>query len=188
MHFRGSSRYIGITLFTAALCVVGGSVTGSPSALATSTKVAPPPTAQPSPTALGTGSSAAKTGSNDPDTKGLTVQVNSMHRDSAGLVTLVWTLTNSSGSDFNVYNDLGSVTSQYFGNSVSQVQLTDNTQKIRFYPLMDTHTYCVCSAGDLTLKSGSRIQLYDMFKTNPDTKTVDVEIKGFQPVKNMSIS
>lgn len=165
----------------------------SPSASA-SGSAATSPTALPSPSKPAAlpviGTPEPQGGGND-----LKVVVNAVRRGSGGLLTLVWTVTNTSKSDvIDVGSSFGTSTYNYIGSGVQGVTLTNAQAKEKFYPLVDDTVQCVCSnftsvgSTNVRLKPGLSITLYNLYKPDTTPKTVEVDIQGFQPLKNVSVA
>jgi hypothetical protein len=128
---------------------------------------------------------------NTMDTTDMKLQVNSAKRDSSGIVTLTWTVVNNSDRDLDVYNTFWDSINGYYGHSVSNVQLTDQAKLVKYHPLIDSDTNCYCSRGgnaDDNLPAGESASYVDLFKPDPGTTKVDVDVAGFKPAKNVPIT
>lgn len=111
------------------------------------------------------------------------IDVNSLHRDSAGLVTLVWTVTNVGSAD-------GALSGGQFGKylsleysvpfSTSGVSLVDKAGQTRYWPLRDGSGVCMCNTmseatdGALTLSPNQSATFADVYKPPPGVGTVDI--------------
>lgn len=125
---------------------------------------------------------------------GIKLAVNSLHRDSAGVVILTWTLTNNSSETFHVGTGTFNSISEYAGTGVTDVTLLDASQKVRYHTLRDAKTnYCVCTTVGPTgshtqIEPGKSAQYYDAYTLPGDTSKATVEIPGFTGVKDVPIS
>lgn len=124
---------------------------------------------------------------------GIKLAINSLTRDSAGVVTLTWTLTNSSQENFKAnattFNSIG----QYAGDTVSDVTLLDSEHKVRYHTLRDEKShYCVCTALSVTgahsiIEPGHSATYYNAFTLPSNVTKITVEIPGFAGVKDLPI-
>lgn len=120
------------------------------------------------------------------------VTLNSLHRDSVGLVTLTWTMVyNASDESFVVPPALVSVY-KYAGTSASAVTLTDEAGKIRYNPLrMDPSATCICT--DMPsipngLSKGQSAILNEVYKLPANVNAVTVSIPGYSPAKSIPVN
>ncbi|QBI53164.1 hypothetical protein EKD16_06835 [Streptomonospora litoralis] len=71
--------------------------------------------------------------------------------------------------------------------------ITLATQNIQYLPLMDKQNYCTCSGYapripySAFVRPGESLDYWAMYHI-PDVETVDVEIPGFDPIKNVPVS
>lgn len=125
---------------------------------------------------------------------GIKLALNSLHRDSAGVVALTWTITNNSQQPFNAGSGTFNSISEYSGDGVSDVTLLDADHKIRYHPLRDGKTnYCVCTVMNVTgahttIPPGGSATYYDTYTLPGDASRATVEIPGFTGVKNVPIN
>ena len=119
------------------------------------------------------------------------VTLNSLHRDSAGLVSLTWTVTNNGDSNYVIPTEFVSVY-KYASASASAITLTDETGKIRYNPLrMDPSSTCICT--DTTsiptgLDKGESAVFNQVYKLPTGVNSVTVTIPGYSAAKNVSVS
>lgn len=166
----------------------------SPSASGSAANASTSPTALPSPSkaaALPVIGTLKPQGAGN----GSKVVVNALRRGSGGLLTLVWTVTNTGKSDvIDVGSGFGGSAYNYVGSGVQGVTLVSAQAKQKYYPLVDDAVHCVCSnftsvgSTDVRLKPGQSITLYDLYKPDTMPKAVEVDVQGFQPVKNVPVS
>lgn len=125
---------------------------------------------------------------------GIKLAINSLHRDSAGVVVLTWTLTNNSSDTFSVYAGKFDSISKYSGVSVSDVTLLDADHKIRYHTLRDAKTnYCVCTTVDPTgphanIEPGHSATYFDAYTLASNASKATVEVPNFVGTKNVPIS
>lgn len=125
------------------------------------------------------------------DTRGMTLQINSAKRDSSGIVTLKWTVENSSGHWLDAFNKFWDYLYRYTGGSVSDEGLIDQAKQVKYHPLIDTEMTCYCSSGGSSpdaIAANGEMSFTDMYEPSPDVTKVDVEVAGFKPVKNIPIT
>jgi outer membrane protein OmpA-like peptidoglycan-associated protein len=112
-------------------------------------------------------------------------EINSIHRDSSDLVTLVWTLTNKGTQQVNVavpfakYLDL-----QYKDVSTSGLTLIDPTTKLNYRPLRDQNGVCLCYqsflAGKSQLKAGEQVTFSSLYKVPGSVTKIDLQIPFYE--------
>lgn len=119
------------------------------------------------------------------------VTLNSLRRTESGLVALTWTITNSGYDQYirpadwvGIYN--------YANASESAITITDEAAKIRYNPLrIDPDRMCMCTdAGGMRVvqNQGQSEIIFEVYKVPENVKAVTVDIPGFSPAKNISIS
>lgn len=117
--------------------------------------------------------------------------INSLHRDSNGLVTLTWTVKNNGTESFHPSTEFLSDYA-YQGQSSNGITLTDEAGKIRYNPLrMQQSNSCVCnslSAGPLILDQGDSMYMFESYKLAPEVTTVTINIPGFSSLKNIQVN
>lgn len=156
--------------------------------------VSPPESQAPLPVIASSDSDPAQNQGENLDrmnTNGMKLQINSAKRDSSGIVTLTWTVANRSDHELDVFSRFWDFTNDYYGNSVSNVQLVDQAKQVMYHPLIDTDTACYCSRGggiNEDLEADTEQFYTDMFKPDPGTTKVDVKVWGFKPAKNVPIT
>jgi hypothetical protein len=179
-------------------CSAGGSRASLAAVKADSTSPAPgnasqPPTSPaPLPVVASSEPDPHQTQSDDTlRTTGLQLQVNSVKRDSTGIVTVTWTIINNGKGPVHTFNAFSDEVDGYYGLSVSNVQIVDQAQQLKYHPLIDTKMICYCSQGasaDDNLTPGNKIALQDLYKPDPGVTKVDVEVAGFEPAKNVPVT
>lgn len=127
---------------------------------------------------------------------GLKLAINSLDRDTAGVVVLTWTVTNNSSEEFNVHSGVfDKAVGDYAptSTSTSGVTLLDDKKNIRYHPLRDERLhFCVCSdipvSGAHTIvKPGRSADYYDAYTLPTSVSKATVEIPGFVGVKDVPI-
>ena len=125
----------------------------------------------------------ASDGANDVAKKVETLQydVNAIHRDSAGLVSLVWTVTNKGTEEINVNSAFHSDTAyRYKIVSTSGVSLIEAAAKVGYGPLRDDTGVCLCFQGGMSgnyiLAPGENATYSSLYKLPEDLPAVDVQI------------
>ncbi len=111
----------------------------------------------------------------------LQYDVNAVHRDSAGLVSLVWTVTNRGDAEINLRSAFKDDNAyRYKIVSTSGVALVDPATRMRYGPLRDDDGVCLCFQGNLsgntTLDPGENATYSSLYKLPAETTTVDVQI------------
>lgn len=117
--------------------------------------------------------------------KGLQVEVNSMHRDPAGLTTFVWTLRNNGQAQANVGSAF-QLDPQYNGRlspvaqSTDGISIRDTASNVWYYPLRASSAECVCTSlprGDAkkVLAPGESVTYSGVYRLPADARTVDID-------------
>lgn len=125
---------------------------------------------------------------------GIKLAINSLHRDSVGVVILTWTVTNNSKEGFTAGSGTFNSVSKYAGDGVTDVTLLDNDHKIRYHTLRDANTnYCVCTEMTVTgshtiIDPGNSATYYDAYTLPSNVSKATVEIPGFVGVKDLPIT
>jgi outer membrane protein OmpA-like peptidoglycan-associated protein len=117
----------------------------------------------------------------------LRFDVNSVHREPSGLVTLVWTVTNVGPADQMVAASFGKWLSlEYSGaTTTSGVSLIDKPGQLRYWPSRDARGVCVCSStseavfATQTLRPNGSATYSDVYKPPATVSEVDVQISWF---------
>lgn len=117
----------------------------------------------------------------------LRFDVNSVHREASGLVTLVWSVTNAGAQDQMVAGSFDKWLSlEYPGaTTTSGASLVDKAGQMRYWPSRDGKGVCVCSSTSeavyavQTLKPGASATYSDVYKPPASIGTVDVQISWF---------
>jgi outer membrane protein OmpA-like peptidoglycan-associated protein len=131
----------------------------------------------------------------DSDVQGIKAEITSFKRDPSGLVTVLWRITNTTAERFATAAKFRQTNTDVFyfeSYGTHGVTLHDEANALRYYTLRDQDKSCVCTH----LISDSKIFLYqnetssyfNVFKLPPELKSADIEIPGYQPVKNVQIS
>ncbi|WP_235036976.1 OmpA family protein [Actinomadura sp. K4S16] len=125
----------------------------------------------------------------------LKFDVNAVHRDAGGLVTVNWTLTNMSDKVTAVAAGLGRPQSlEYSGPSTNGARLLDPAEKMRYWPVRNSEDSCLCTQlanrarGELKPKES--VTYTDVYKVPASVTTVDVELPWFTqtiPLKGLTI-
>jgi outer membrane protein OmpA-like peptidoglycan-associated protein len=115
-----------------------------------------------------------------PDDQKLAVTVNGLHRDSSGLVSLVWTVTNNGAEMVDVAGAFDANLLQYEGRTTGGVSLLDRSAKLDYRTLRDDQGVCLCTSFAFDekreLNPGESGTYANLFKPAPSATTVDVEI------------
>lgn len=120
------------------------------------------------------------------------VTINTLHRDSSGLVTLTWTIKNNGQEGF--LNAASQFTSDYNyeGGTAAGITLTDESAKVRYNPLRAIPSnMCTCTvlAGLPTpLTQGESVVLFEIYKLPNSVSSATINIAGYSPLKNIQIS
>ncbi len=113
--------------------------------------------------------------------------VNSVHREPSGLVTLVWTATNVGAQDQMVAGSFDKWLSlEYPGaTTTSGVSLVDKAGQMRYWPSRDGQGVCVCSSTSAavhttqTLKPNGSVTYSSVYKPPAMVNDVDVQISWY---------
>lgn len=116
------------------------------------------------------------------------VIINSAHRDSNGLLTVIWTLKNNSGNDFSMIGAFQNYYHYSGADGVQGVTVVDEKGKVRYNPLEAPDGHCTCTeftvgGTDDTVKAGKQLMFYDTYAVPKNVSKVTVEFKGYEPVK-----
>ncbi len=119
------------------------------------------------------------------EAKGLTAEVNSVHRDAAGLTTFVWTLRNDGQSKVAVRSAF-ELDAQYNGffsprpQSTDGISILDTATRVWYYPLRASSKECVCMSmsrpdakGDLN--PGESVTYSGVYRLPAEAQTVDID-------------
>jgi outer membrane protein OmpA-like peptidoglycan-associated protein len=117
----------------------------------------------------------------------LRFDVNSVHREPSGLVTLVWSATNVGSQDQMVAGSLDKWLSlEYPGaTTTSGASLVDEAGQMRYWPSRDGKGVCVCSStseavfATQTLKPNASVTYSDVYKPPTTISKLDVQISWF---------
>ncbi|MFA1546939.1 OmpA family protein [Actinomadura chokoriensis] len=118
--------------------------------------------------------------------KDLQIQVNSLHRDPAGLTTLVWTLRNNGRSQADVHSRF-ELDLYYNGrmtpmpNSTDGISVLDTADNVWYYPLRASSMECLCttllrSDAKQTLDPGESMTFSGVYRLPAQADTVDIDI------------
>ncbi len=119
-----------------------------------------------------------------PDINDFRFDINSVHRDSSGLVTLVWTATNVGTKELGIGAGLGKSGSlEYSSPAASGARLLDATAKVRYWPSRDSQDSCLCSQlvwrNKGTIKPQDSVIFDEIFQVPTGVSTIDVELPWF---------
>lgn len=117
----------------------------------------------------------------------LRFDVNSVHRDPSGLVTLVWTVTNVGKQDQMVAGALGKWLSlEYPGaTTTSGASLVDEAGQMRYWPSRDGQGVCVCSSTSeaayavQTVRPDASATYSDVYQPPATVSRADVQISWY---------
>jgi hypothetical protein len=114
----------------------------------------------------------------------LRFEVNALRRDSSGLVTLVWTLTDVSRSPQLVAAALRKWLSlEYSVPATSGARLADRAARLRYWPARDGEDACLCTPLTLrargTLAPGQTVTYAAVYKVPSTVRTLDVELPWY---------
>ncbi|MEU5880325.1 OmpA family protein [Spirillospora sp. NPDC047279] len=138
----------------------------------------PPPAAPPgAPFTLGGTPAVIGTGT-IPAAPGLKIEINSLHRDPAGVTELVWTVRNTGTASVSVER---AFLAQAGINDTGGVVLFDPTKKLAYKPLNVGTANCLCSGmlradARKAIAPGESIVFGGLYKPMPEATTVDVRI------------
>ena len=123
---------------------------------------------------------------------GISVTINSLHRDSSGIVSLNWTASSNGGKQFWANVPWVGDVYKYDDAPASAVTITDEDAKIRYNPLrIDPRQLCMCQTTvniPALEQQGQSVNLFQTFKPPADVDSVTVNIPGFSPAKNIPVS
>lgn len=146
----------------------------------------------PTPAASSAGPALASAAGASPDTRGVTIAVASLRRDSPTTVTMTATVTSTRPDPFTL-DHLSAPPSEgrYEYPSASGVTLIDPVGRLRYYPVHDTARHCVCSVfliGD-GLKVGESALVSVTFPAPPaGVTTMTVAWADFVPAAGVPLS
>ncbi|HEX9343500.1 MAG TPA: OmpA family protein [Actinomycetota bacterium] len=132
---------------------------------------------------------AASVGDN---VKSVKLEINSVHRDAAGLTTMTWTLTNTGTAKFGVgftFVDRGQEFN-YDGLNVPGARLVDQAGKLTYNPLRDEGKECVCTnlnKGKGDLDPGESVTYFDSYELPPGVASVDITFPFFAPAQHVQV-
>lgn len=188
----------GAAAVIAALLVLTGCSSGSgaasltaassPATTASATATAP---ALPSPTPQGTMPVVATPKPRLwPDVK---VTINAVERGAGGLLTVVFTVTNHGQADFDLQGKFRPSPYNYIGGGTEAVTIVDHTAKQRYYTLVNDGVTCECYRGtdsnnNGNVPAGGSQTVYDVYRPDTMPTTVDVEIPGYAPAKDVPVT
>lgn len=132
--------------------------------------------------------------SNDSISSGLSAEAHSAERnDSGNLLSVTWSIENIGSAPASI-DWPNSKTYMYHNvNSYSGVTVTSSDESTRYHPLMDSEGECLC-AGNITLDSksniapGEKVAYWSMFSVPEDVTEINLEIPGFDDIKDIPIS
>ncbi|MDN3356889.1 OmpA family protein [Actinomadura sp. DC4] len=109
--------------------------------------------------------------------------INELHRDPSGLVTLVWTATGVGGAEQPIQSRLDKWASLEYtdGINTSGVSLLDRAGRTRYWPSRDGAGACVCSSlrqdlhGTQAVAPGAGATFVDVYKVPASVRAVDVQ-------------
>lgn len=165
---------------SAPVAPIPNSVVAAPAAPA----VAPVASVAPVPAAP----SAAVLASADGEIAGTRVEINELKRNSAGTVTLKFTMHNDSEQALHFSSRLfGDMTLGEDYSSVGGVHLLDPVGKKKYLVVRDSANQCLCS-NNVPSITKSKVSLWAKFPSPPeDVKTVTVVIPHFPPLDDLAI-
>lgn len=108
--------------------------------------------------------------------------VNELHRDPSGLVTLIWTATDVGGEEQPIQSRLDKWASLEYtdGINTSGVNLLDRAGKTRYWPSRDGAGACICSSlrqdlgGPQSIAANAGLTFVDVYKVPASVSSVDV--------------
>ncbi|MEO3822525.1 OmpA family protein [Actinomadura sp. B10D3] len=121
------------------------------------------------------------------------VRINELRRDRNGFVSLVWTLRNDDDKPLDAWSSSHDYSGIYAEASTSLAAIVSGS--LRYRPVRDSvnretlgPNLNVTPSDDYTVEKGEEYTLWAMFKLPPEVKTANVQIPGFQPVQNLTVS
>ncbi|MEU2829131.1 hypothetical protein [Streptomyces lavendulae] len=106
--------------------------------------------------------------------EGMTLEINSVQRDSGGFLTVNGQLKNAAAKVFNDTAPWRGVELQGTGESVAGATLVDKVGKKRYYVLRDTESRCLCTTGVSSVDPGQAVTFFAQFPA-PPASTSEVE-------------
>lgn len=121
----------------------------------------------------------------DPASSAGGIEILSLKRDSAQLVTLRLALVNSGSKDVTTANRFGGTGSR----NLSEVYLVDPDGLKKYLTVLDAKDSCLCSTNLFNVQPGERLDLFATFAAPPpEVKTVTVVVPSFQPINGVPVS
>jgi outer membrane protein OmpA-like peptidoglycan-associated protein len=162
---------------------------------------APPPTSASTPAAP-QAAPVATAQPQAPEVQPVKAVVNSLTRDPSGMAQLTWTLTNTGAIQYQVSGFESNEAStthwadlpyHYQGGTTPGVTLYDENSGLRYFSLLDSENYCICTAGGdpytvrLFLKPNESVSFFNLFKLPPEVRSIGVEIPSYVPIKDVQV-
>ena len=170
---------------TAVSSTVASTATTAPPPVVTTT-IAPAPTTQaPPPAATETGIASA-----EGEQSGVTVVVKELKRNSGGMVSLKFSMTNNSDKGVGFGYDFGDLSHEIKDHgTVGGVQLVDPVGKKKYFVARDSEDQCVCSQKIHDISKGKSGNFWAKFPAPPeDVQKISVIIPHFVPMDDVPIS
>lgn len=159
------------------------SSTAAPFTTQASPGVTRPPPSTPKSSGNAGGTPIATAG--DPASPDGGIEILSLKRDSAQLVTLRLVLVNSGTKDVTTANRFSGST----GRSLTGLYLIDPGGLKKYLTVLDAKESCVCSDNLSNVQPGGRLDLFATFAAPPpEVATVTVVIPSFQPISGVPVS
>ncbi|WP_371617646.1 hypothetical protein [Streptomyces sp. NBC_00454] len=105
---------------------------------------------------------------------GMTLTINSVHRDPGGFLTVSGQIKNTGSESFTRTSDWRGIELKGSGESVAGATLVDKVGKKRYYVLRDTESRCLCTTGISSVDAGQTVPFFAQFPA-PPASTSEVE-------------
>jgi hypothetical protein len=131
--------------------------------------------------------------SNDPQSENLSAESHAAERGDSSFVSVTWSVENN--GENSVIFDWPSGATYMYANSFAYSGVTafSPSEGTRFHPIMDSNGECLCS-GNISLDfkaqidPGEKVAYWSMYSIPDNVDTIDLEIPGFEPIKDIPIS
>lgn len=129
------------------------------------------------------------------EVRDLKLDITAVTRDSTGLISLNWRLTNNGANAFSRTTQFlpdPSVTFFRYAGGTMGVTLRDDSRALRYFSLRDRDKNCLCTdlvgTGTYSIPPGATMTHFNAFMLPSDVASVSVEFPGYRPVRNIRIS
>ncbi|WP_245930465.1 OmpA family protein [Allonocardiopsis opalescens] len=123
---------------------------------------------------------------------GVNAQVNHFSRSRDGYVALLWTIQNEGTERLNTGAGFRNEVYEYSPDADSGATITDPTAQLRYHPLMDAETGCLCSP-DLgrgetnSVEPGQSVVRWSMYRLPAAVASSSIDIEHFGTIEDIAI-